>query len=58
MAGIVVPATASSATTATINLRPRFIYSQRSPAGIFSVQSGNGFFRFIVIRHFHETKAA
>jgi hypothetical protein len=57
VAGIIVPA-ASAAATAAIDFWPRFIHGQRSPAGIFAVQSGNGFFRFIVVRHFHETKAA
>jgi hypothetical protein len=57
MAGIIVPATPSAA-TAAINLWTRFIHGQRTPAGILAVQSGNCFFRFIVIRHFHETKAA
>jgi hypothetical protein len=57
MAGIVVPASAS-ATAAAINFGTRFIHGQRSSTGIFAVQSGNGLFRFIVVRHFHETKAA
>jgi len=57
MAGIIVPAASSTATTA-INFRSRFVHGQRPPAGILAVQGGDGFFRFIVIRHFHETKAA
>ena len=56
MAGIIVPAAAAA--SAAIDFWPGFIYGQRPPAGILSIQSGNGFFRFIVVRHFHETKAA
>jgi hypothetical protein len=59
MAGIVVSASASSsAATATINFRPRFIHGKRSPAGVFAVQGGNGFFRFFIVWHFHKPKAA
>jgi hypothetical protein len=57
VAGIVVPASAAAAATA-INFGARFIHGQRSSPGIFAVQSGDGLFRFIVVRHFHKTKAA
>jgi hypothetical protein len=57
VAGIIVPASASTA-TAAIDFWPRFVYGQRTPARILAIQAGNGFFRFIVVRHFHETKAA
>src|ERR1700739_3910392 len=56
MAGIVVPV--SAATSTTVHFRTRLVHSERTPARILAIQTGNGFFRFVVVRHFHETKAA
>src|SRR5512146_2961033 len=63
MAAVVISAAAATATAAesaaaALGLGASFVDRQRTPAGIASVQRGDGRIRLLVVGHFHEPEAA